>query len=71
MYMYIYLLSQKCSLLVSALLTITLLDVNDNPPEFIPSDVYDDVMFPESSPMGYEVERVEAIDRDKNSKPIT
>ena len=69
--MIIYGLIETLVLFSIALLTITLLDVNDNPPEFIPSDVYDDVSFPESSPIGYSVVRVDAIDRDKNTDPIT
>ena len=69
--MIIYGLIETLVLFSIALLTITLLDVNDNPPEFIPSDVDDDVSFPESSPIGYSVVRVDAIDRDKNTDPIT
>ena len=53
----------------AATLTITLLDVNDNAPVFQPSDKYTSLV-PESSTVGFEVKRVEAVDIDKNVLPI-
>ena len=53
----------------TAKLTITLLDVNDNPPYFLPDDVYD-ANVPENSQVGFEVKRVEAVDVDKNPGPV-
>ena len=60
----------NCNILYfAAKLTITLLDVNDNPPHFTPSDVYH-ANVPESSQPGFEVKRVEAVDIDKNPGPV-
>ena len=51
--------------LVLAELTITLLDVNDNPPQFLPSDVYY-ARISEASRTGSEVKQVQAVDADKS-----
>ena len=51
--------------LIPAELTITLLDVNDNPPQFLPSDVYY-ARISEASRTGSEVKQVQAVDADKS-----
>lgn len=53
----------------TALLFITLLDVNDNPPEFQPSNVYY-ARISEASKPGIEVKQVFAVDHDKNNGPL-
>lgn len=52
-----------------ALLYITLLDVNDNPPEWVPSDVFS-ASISEIASAGDEVKQVTAIDRDMNTGAI-
>ena len=54
---------------VPAELTITLMDVNDNPPQFIPSDVYH-ARISEASHSGTEVKQVQAVDADKTHGKI-
>ena len=44
--------------------------MNDNPPEFIPSDVYS-AKVSEAAQPGAEVKKVEAEDKDKNADPVT
>lgn len=49
---------------------MVLQDVNDNPPEFIPSSVYH-ARISEASQPGIEVKQVLAVDRDKNSNLVS
>ena len=55
---------------LTAQLTVFLLDVNDNPPEFIPSSVYS-ARISEASQPGIEVKQVLAIDQDKDSDVVS
>ncbi|CAH1794571.1 unnamed protein product [Owenia fusiformis] len=50
----------------TAILVIELLDVNDNPPEFQPSNIYMAAVS-EASSVGATVTKVDALDRDKNN----
>lgn len=49
------------------ILTITVLDANDNPPDFLPSKIYR-VNVSEGVPLDTEVLTVKATDKDKNQK---
>lgn len=49
------------------ILTITVLDANDNPPDFLPSNIYR-VNVSEGVPLDTEVLTVKATDKDKNQK---
>ena len=63
-------LNDQCKfILLLATLSITLLDVNDNDPEWVPSNMYTATVSEGSSP-GVEVKQVTAIDRDLNTLPI-
>lgn len=51
----------------TVILTITVLDANDNPPDFLPSKIYR-VNVSEGVPLDTEVLTVKATDKDKNQK---
>ena len=53
----------------TGLLFVTLLDINDNAPEFQPSDIYS-ARISEASKPGIEVKQVVAFDKDKNNGDI-